>query len=558
MTLSGHATQQMRSTLPLIFLILASAALGDELVDSQDNAAPADTGLSPESVEALGATVGEIRLYKHNVFDLDNPEENNALFRMANRLHIVTKDKVITKQLLLKPGDPFSARLLEESERILRRNRYFYDASIKIDGVEGDVVNLEVETRDIWTLLPDISLSRSGGENRTKIGVEDTNLLGRGQSIRFARIENVDRDSNSFEFSDRHLGRSWVSGFLRLDDNSDGHSRLLSLVRPFEQLDSRWSAGFSVLDDDRRSTLYEQGDEAAEFQHDRQLRTAFLGWSGGLRDGWVRRYTAGIVQDENRFTQVATPTLPAAIPADRDLLYPFVGIEILEDRFEESSNRNQIGRTEDFFLGTRLYLQLGVTSESTGSDRDAIIFYSAFNKGFGSIARTALLLSATSSGRFESGDSVNMLTTFSADYFHRQSEKRLFVTALSGAVGHDLDLDNPVRLGGDSGLRGYPLRYQNGDSKLLFRMEQRYFTDWYPFRLFRVGGAVFFDVGRVWGENPVVEEDREWLKDAGLGLRLAPTRGGTTKIIHLDLAFPLDGDASIDDVQILLEAKRTF
>jgi len=29
-------------------------------------------------------------------------------------------------------------------------------------------------------------------------------------------------------------------------------------------------------------------------------------------------------------------------------------------------------------------------------------------------------------------------------------------------------------------------------------------------------------------------------------------------MIHLDIAFPLDGDSSIDDVQILLESKRTF
>ena len=118
--------------------------------------------------------------------------------------------------------------------------------------------------------------------------------------------------------------------------------------------------------------------------------------------------------------------------------------------------------------------------------------------------------------------------------------------------------DNPVQLGGKSGLRGYPLRYQNGESKVLFTVEQRYFTDWYPWRLFRVGGAIFFDAGRSFGNRPIEEIDQGWLKDVGIGLRLAPTRGGTTKIAHLDLAFPLDGDATIDDVQILLEAKRSF
>ncbi len=129
---------------------------------------------------------------------------------------------------------------------------------------------------------------------------------------------------------------------------------------------------------------------------------------------------------------------------------------------------------------------------------------------------------------------------------------------LSGTAGHDLDLDNPVQLGGKSGLRGYPLRYQTGDSKVLFSIEQRYFTDWYPWRLFRVGGAIFADVGRTWGDNPIGEQNYGWLKDVGFGLRFAPTRFSTNKVAHLDFAFPLDGDPSIDSVQILLEAKRSF
>ncbi|MDH3491399.1 MAG: BamA/TamA family outer membrane protein, partial [Gammaproteobacteria bacterium] len=125
-------------------------------------------------------------------------------------------------------------------------------------------------------------------------------------------------------------------------------------------------------------------------------------------------------------------------------------------------------------------------------------------------------------------------------------------------AGHSLDLDNPVQLGGDNGLRGYPLRYQSGDSKMLVTVEQRYFTDWYPFRLVRIGGAVFADAGRVWGRNPVGSEPYSWLSNVGFGLRFAPTRSSAGKMIHLDVAFPLGGDNSIDSVQILLESKRGF
>ena len=151
-----------------------------------------------------------------------------------------------------------------------------------------------------------------------------------------------------------------------------------------------------------------------------------------------------------------------------------------------------------------------------------------------------------------------MLLRASARYYKVQSAKRLFFTTLSATAGRELDLDSPVQIGGNSGLRGYPLRYRSGDSKMLLTLEQRYFTDWYPFRLFRVGGAVFADAGRVWGENPVGPEPSGWLTDVGIGLRFAPTRSSSGKMIHLDLAFPLNGDDTIDSVQILLESKRGF
>ena len=143
-------------------------------------------------------------------------------------------------------------------------------------------------------------------------------------------------------------------------------------------------------------------------------------------------------------------------------------------------------------------------------------------------------------------------------YYVRQSKRRLFFTTLQASTGSNLDLDNQILLGGDNGLRGYPLRYQTGTSRALLTVEQRYFTDWYPFRLFRVGAAAFVDVGRTWGETPVGEPSLGLLKDIGIGLRIGNTRSGLGNMIHIDLAMPLDGDSSIDKLQINVETKERF
>jgi hypothetical protein len=298
--------------------------------------------LDPGRLESDQVVIGDIILVKQDVFDPSNPKENNAFYRLANRLHIITKDSVIEQQLLFATGDKFSKRLVEESERILRRNTFFYDASITPVNRDDGTVDLQVDTRDVWTLKPGFSVSRSGGENRSSVKLEELNLFGWGQQVLISRAKDADRDSTLFSFRDRNLGRSWTQLRFDYSDNSDGHWNSLAVIRPFYALDARWAAGVSGTDFDLERRLYQLGEKAAEFRHERQFASAFGGWSAGLREGWVRRYAAGVAYDENLFSAVPDATFPPAIPNDRELVYPFFRIEILEDQFETAQNRDQI------------------------------------------------------------------------------------------------------------------------------------------------------------------------------------------------------------------------
>lgn len=542
----------MRHQRRKIILPIVGALAGPVLAGAAEDNLP-----DLAELEARNAVIGTIVLTRENVFDLSDPEENNWAFRLANRLHIVTRDGTIRKQLLLKSGDTVSKQLAEESVRNLRRNKYLRDAQVRPVSVENGVVDLEISTRDVWSLSPELSISHSANETRSRFGIEDSNLLGRGQMLRLVHDKDVDRTENTVEFADNHLGRSWVSTFLRYSDNSDGDSALISVTRPFYALDARWAAGGSILGDDRRSTIYAFGEEAAEYRHARDYMSAFGGWSKGVRNGWVRRFTAGLVYDDNVFSPVPDPTLPAVIPEDRKLAYPFIGLEIVEDGYVTARNRDQMNQTEDFQMGLRVAASVGWSDRSFGADRDALMFSASSSRGYGSLESTALLLSALVSGRLESGNATNTLLTVNARYYRKQSEKRLFFFRLSGTAGQDLDLDNLVVIGGKTGLIGYPLRYQVGESRLVANVEQRYFTDWYPFRIVRVGAAIFANAGRVWGENPLGPDNRGWLVDVGFGMRFSLTRL-TDKVVHLDLAFPLNGDDSLDDVQIVLEARKSF
>ena len=179
-------------------------------------------------------------------------------------------------------------------------------------------------------------------------------------------------------------------------------------------------------------------------------------------------------------------------------------------------------------------------------------------KGFGSTEHDSLIIGADLAARIAAGATEDVLLELHAGYSRRQSPHRLLHVGFDASIGKNLDIDRQLSLGGETGLRGYPLRYQSGSRKALFSVEQRFFTDWYPFRLFHIGGAVFFDLGRAWGETPVPNGEHGWLRDIGAGLRLGDARSGLGRMTHIDVAYPIDGGRDISNLQFLISTRKSF
>src|SRR5512134_1715046 len=161
--------------------------------------APEERLPSDEELAAQGAVIGEIVIRNENIFDVADPRENNWLFRLANKLHVKTRPWLIRKQLLFRTGDPYDRRVLDESERILRSNRYFYDARIRPVAFHRGRVDVEVLTRDVWTLNPGVSFKRQGGANTTSINFSEYNLFGTGVGINLSRASTPERNTSSVQ-----------------------------------------------------------------------------------------------------------------------------------------------------------------------------------------------------------------------------------------------------------------------------------------------------------------------------------------------------------------------
>ena len=235
-------------------------------------------------------------------------------------------------------------------------------------------------------------------------------------------------------------------------------------------------------------------------------------------------------------------------------------IEGVQDDFETTQNRDQIARTEDLHFGMQYALELGYSTPALGADRNAALVHAEASRGWRLGEDNSMFADAALNGARGKRCGCRhaccrpaCATTTPRDRTASSSRE------WSAATGWDLDADHELTLGGDNGLRGYPLRFQTGSSLALLTVEQRYYTKYSLWKLADVGGAVFFDMGRTWGDSAFgPTENLGLLKDVGFGLRLGSTRSALGNVLHIDIAFPLDGPSSIDRVQLLIRTKSSF
>lgn len=505
------------------------------------------------------AVVGDIVFTRLPIFNANDPKEDNKLFGLADYLHIDTQERVIEDQLIIKVGDKVNSRLLDEAARELRESNYLYDARIWPYRVCGNVVDLEVVTREVWTIAGGFSLSRSGGSEEDAISISDDNFLGRGETIALARTSSTDRSGFEIQYFDPSIAGSRYTLKLFHIDNDDGGHNEAAVELPFYSLDTRISWGASWITDDRTVDVYERGEEIAAFQTEAEYNNVFVGFSPGWFSNSTERWFLGIQTLEEIFSPDPDNPVPINFPVDREINYPYIAYQHIHEDFIQTTNLNLIHRIEDFNLGQTWSASLGYASESFGSDQDRIV-YSANYRDAWKWDSSIVLVGLEIDGLWQTDDNDHEDVLIKNLWRYYNGLDKISGTFLSLDLNYTKNLaaHKQLLLGAEENLRGYPARYQDGDRSFIFSAEYRYYTDWHIFRLLRVGGAVFFDVGRAWFPGEENDGPTGILSDAGFGLRIASSRAQTKRVLHVDVAFPFERFDDIDDVQFLISGKQSF
>lgn len=420
--------------------------------------------------------VAKISINSNTIFD-ESADGTMVIHYLANWTHITTKSGVIVERLPFKEGDLLDEEDLLEAERIVRSQAYIRDVKItfKENCDINELAQIEIQTWDNWSFIPTVSFGRKGGENKLSIGVKEDNVLGTGVRARFKY--NSDKQRNGYQFTLRSPFPAipYSTVFIDFVDNDEGQLTQLELDKPFYHINSDYMFNVSFLNNNKTEDIFQNGLTRNSFNENSHFYSLSGGWQLSHQENQSMRIKFGFVDD-------------SAI-------------------FEPS----QVMNSQD---GS--FLPLDKNFQYPWVDVEYL------------------------ERKFETMHDVYLINQTKDINLGWHHEVKFGVELNDVAQGNDTgyNLHKPLSVGDDTGVRGYPLQYQHGDTSFSSSIEARFYTDYNILKILDLGFVAFADAGKAWGsEQSVFNETDSLLTSIGAGVRLYSSRSSHKSVLVARVCF---------------------
>lgn len=493
-----------------------------------------------------GLVIDSIHIDNREIYNTDNPKYSGFLFRMANRLHVVTKDHIIRRELLLHKGDRFDREIADEMARNLRGRFPFNDAWIEVEKLGANRALMRVVTIDQWSFIGGIkSVDTDGGETDYQVGFEERNFLGRAQFWSFDYFVRETEDNYvALEFYEpRVFGRSYDTRWL-YSNNPYHRYKQVSVGRPFYNLAQNFAYGLAWRHGGNRQERFLANREIAQWE-DRSDRAEL---HGSFRWGPSYRKTAITGQYTYLFRTLierqifdSTAFLPEEFPTDSVYHQFNIGILHERQRFIVERRINGFDYNEDITLGEAVGLTYGRAFRPgfKGYHYDYIDLLAEIKQ---KIAGYIIMADYSRSFWYKRGLGTRRLTSLTLRAYNNQLSF-LTVAFRSQYLSDKTDNPNGLVLGGKSGLRGYDKEYASGDRVHVVNLEGRFYPG-IELLSVKIGAAVFTDFGRAWRRGEAITF-RDYYLSLGAGLRLSLERLSRDEMIRIDVIHGQDGQIEL-------------
>ncbi len=466
-----------------------------------------------------------------NVGDFSRPlgELAQTARKIANDVHIQTREDVIRNELLFKEGDLYDQRLIDESARHLRRLGFIGDISITSDTLPNSTIDVVVRTHDRWTLSPSMSVQYGGGVSGFGVGVREENLLGTGQKAQVGYNRLSDRtnpNGGEVGFTEPRLFGSWWSSSAQFRDADELRQASLDVQRPFYADAADWAARGYASTGQVRIRQYQNGEVARDDYLKQENELVWLASSSGT----------------DAKLQVAAAYYRVRASSDSMELRPFDNVDlvigsvsILQRDFYKGSFIENFGRVEDVPVGYQAGLAFG---RNLHFSKLGWVNYFARAFGQGSVRFGGGLsgnYKASITSYFIGNTPNEMTVSATALHFWRMMPNQTLLGRITTTIGSHWSPSSQLTLGSFSGLRGYRSNEFAGQRLLLVNLEHRMFSllsVWF----FKLGTSFFFDSGVVWNQGQGFW-NQPFHSAAGIGLQFESGKNLGNGIFRIDFAY---------------------
>jgi hypothetical protein len=527
-------------------------------------------------------------------------EDSSGAYAYVNGIKMPTQHSVIRTELLFKEGDTFDPYLIKQTARNLRLQKYL--RQIKITPTfDGDAVDVLVEARDSWTLIPFLSYSSGTGQKNRGIGLSEGNFGGEATRIETKYEQSASRNSFGAVIQDPQFLGTRKNFLVAGADRSDGTLGRAAFGLPFRSLMQKESWSFDTSTADSIGRLWDAGSESYIFRQHLNNFSALYTFAGpsetpaekddpytGIYKGqWVlsQRYSVGYSYQDATFIQAdeqdyqdldldpaTVSNDPADLASNRRFSGPLFQYQTIHPEFISMNYIDRFDRVEDYNLGDESLVNLQIAPKNLGSIKNAAIFTGNRSMGWKLSNASFVRGEVGGASRYNQDQSKfenTLLRTeikaysvlgdlFMGDTFlGRHSLASQFYIDF----GENLDKDRQLLLGADNALRGYEVNTFEGDKRMVLNIEERSHLADDVLQLVSVGTAVFLDVGGATRDTLSAIVTDDLYGDVGAGLRFCFPRSSGGGIVRMDIALPLrdgpDGSNALEP-RVVFSAGQLF
>lgn len=550
----------------LVALVWPTHALGDDY----SNLGKFERETVNDALQALeltlepkpeGKVLDRIWVWNGEVFS-----KRDAFLQWFNIFHRTTRQGIIEREVLLRPGMVWDRELVDESVRRIRGPEYSNVVAIfavKHGKDPAGKFDLLVVTRDLWSLRLNSNFDTIGDElTMLTFSLAENNFLGWRKKLALTFF----MDQGTIQLGPRYFDPNIAGSRLTLataanvilrrsDGGFEGTASATALEYPLWALDRHWGGAVSVghFDGVLRNYLGTSlalvgpsEDEQYEWKYEYQSISAeaagVYGWGDKLKQriswGYSVFRTSAAATDDFPGDEAQRELFEATeLPRSELSSALFVSYRAFTPHFHTYRDMRTYDLREDRQLGPDFSYRATQGLTALGSDTNYLRLSAGFTYAFDPGLSSYIRLGASWSGRLQEKDLIDQLVVFGFYGFTPMLWKAIRVVARFEADMRLSETQNrSLAIGAENGLRGYVIGAFRGLKRLRANLEVRS-TPW-RFYFLRVGGLVFWDLG---GANDSWD-DLKAFNSVGLGLRILIPQINTLTS-RFDLAFPLQGES---------------